>query len=117
MRTVHNWEKQYETWESQQKAGRYNPGYEITFRDKRGKHTVPIGAGSNDSVYVLREGEETYIVTINTRLDYVGLEIFDGDNSHGDMFCQGEQCNETVGYNWDTLTPITIAKRLSAYIY
>ena len=35
MRTVNNWSVQDETHDSQREAGRYNPGQELTYRDKR----------------------------------------------------------------------------------
>jgi len=105
---------QKESWKSQKAAGRYNPGLEITFRDATGKHTHPISAGSYDDIYVYREKKETFVLSKNDRLGYMGIEVFEGEYNNGDIFIQSpEQVAEIVG---KATAPHVIIKRLVEYL-
>jgi len=107
-----------ETWEEQQEAGRYNPGLVVLFRDRRGKHRVPISAGYSDDVEGFRSGDETYILSMNQGLNYVGLEVFRGSESMGDIFVDRDyDIDEILGPRGLNLTDHTIVKRLAGYIY
>ena len=53
------------------------PALKSLFRDRSGQHTHKLSAGSDDDLDVYREGPETYILTTNPRLGYVGLEVFE----------------------------------------
>jgi len=77
-----------ETREEQREAGRHNPSLVVYFRDRKGTHRVPINAGYYDDVEGFRSGDETFILTTNSSLEYVGLEVFRGDESLGDVFFQ-----------------------------
>ncbi len=115
MRKVTNYQVQKESFEDMNDAGRFNPSLEITFRDKTGVHTHKISAGHSDDIDVYRESGETYVLSRNFGLGYVGLEIFTGTDSTGDMFLQGDQVNEVLGR--DDLAPFTIIRRMRQYIY
>ena len=78
MRRIYCYAIHKETYEDQIAAGRWNPCLEIVFRDWRGNHTHKIGAGRSDVIHVYREGNETFVLSVNDPLGYVGLEVFDG---------------------------------------
>jgi hypothetical protein len=95
-------------------AGRFNPSLEIVFEDSSGIRRNKLSAGYSDDIHIYREGSLLCILSINKRNDYVGLEVFDGDQPFGDIFLQGEQVVEALGrYN---LSPFTIIRRLMAFI-
>lgn len=109
---------QKETYEEQSDAGRYNPGLVLLFRDKAGKHRMHISAGGRDIIDVYRHGEETYVLTKNRGLGYVGLEIFRGDEGAGDIFLQSEdEIHDILGHRGLDLADHNIIRRLSEYIY
>lgn len=95
-------------------AGRYHPALEITFCDRSGKHTHTLSAGTDDVIHVYREANLTCVLSVNNRLGYVGLEVFDGDEKAGDIFLQEGQVAEILGR--DDLAPFTIIRRLLEYI-
>jgi len=106
-----------ETYEEQREAGRYNPGLVVLFRDRTGNHRVHIGAGYSDDVEVYREGEETFILSKNWRLGYVGLEIYRGSRHIGEMFLQNSQdIDEILGPQGLDLADYNIIKRMAQYI-
>ena len=110
MRRVYRHTIGKESLEDQIAAGRYHPCLEITFCDRRGKHTHKISAGYSDVLHVYREGRETFVLSVNDPLGYVGLEVFDGDDKAGEAFLQGEQVTEVLGR--DDLAPFTIIRRM-----
>jgi len=114
VRTVKKYTVSKESVEDMCKAKRFNPCLEITFRDKSGIHQHKIGAGYDDDIYVYRERRQTFILTQNPRLGYVGLEVFEGDVKIGECFLQSHQVIEVLGR--DDLAPITIVRRLSCYL-
>ena len=114
MRAVKKYTISKESLEEMRKSKRFNPCLEITFRDKKGVHRHKLGAGYDDHIYVYREQRETFILTQNHRLGYVGLEVFAGDDKTGDIFLEAHQVIEVLGK--DDLAPFTIAIRLSDYV-
>jgi hypothetical protein len=114
MRRIHNYSIGKESIGDMIQAKRYNPSLEITFRDRSGQHTHKLSAGYDDDVNVYREGPETYVLTTNPRLGYVGLEIFEGAEKQGEIFLQEEQVNEVLGR--DDLAPFNAIKRLREHI-
>ena len=97
-----------------QKAQRYNPALQIRFRDKSGSHTHTLGAGYDDDLHAYREGCETYVLSLNTRLGYVGLQVFDGADVQGEIFLQSGQAEEIIGHL--DYAPYTIIRRLREYV-
>ncbi|MFH1983196.1 MAG: hypothetical protein ABIL58_15240 [Pseudomonadota bacterium] len=95
-------------------AGRFNPSLELTFRDSRGLHTHKIAAGYHDGLHIYHEHGLTYVLTVNFYLEYVGLEVFDGDDAVGDVFLQGDQVKEVLPR--EDLAPFTMIRRLMPYI-
>lgn len=115
MRRIHNYTVSKESFEDMIKANRFNPSLEILFRDKAGKHVHKISAGYDDVIHVYRENADTFILSLNPGLGYVGLEVLDGSEKTGRIFLQGDQVKEILGR--DGLVPFTIIKRLKDYIY
>ncbi len=115
MKRVKNFTIAKESFEDMCEARRFNPCLEITFRDRRGRHTHKTSAGSDDEIHVYREHGETFILTQNPRLGYVWLEVFNGAESVGETFLQGDNVIETLGK--DNLAPFTIIRRLKDYVY
>lgn len=113
-----------ETYEEQRISGRYNPATILVYRGKR----CSLACGDSDDVEAFIDGKgkeaRIYVVSLNTRLDYVGLQVFDptdiDDNKHcaeiGSVFCQGqEHYEECLGKRGLDLHPRTIAKYLEQY--
>ena len=114
MKKVKNYTIEKESIQDMCDAGRFNPSSEITYRDKTGIQTHKIDAGCLDDIHVCREGMETFVLTTNQSLPYVGLEVFTKDGQAGDLFFQGDQVLE-AGINLD-LMPYNIIKELLQYI-
>ena len=115
MRRVTNYTITKESVEDMLKAKRFNPCLEISFRDKSGRHRHKLGAGYSDDIHVYRELGETFILTHNSRLGYVGVEVFNGADLVGDIFLEGHQVTEILGR--EDLAPFTMIRRLSGYLY
>ena len=114
MRKITNYIITKESTEDMIKAGRFNPSLQITFRDKLGVHTHKLSAGYEDDIHVYREHGDTLVLTQNCRLGYVGLEVFNGNDSVGDIFLQGDDVTEILGR--DNLAPFTIIRRFKDYV-
>lgn len=114
MRRVHNYRIRKESFEDMCKAKRYNPCLEITFRDKTGIHAHKLDAGYSDNLDIYREGRVTYVLSRNSGLGYIGLQVFEGAEIAGDMFLESEQVEGILGR--DDLAPFTIIRRLVDHI-
>ncbi len=95
-------------------AQRYNPALVITFRDRSGSHTHTLSAGHSDDLHVYREDTETYVLSLNHSLGYVGLQVFTGADETGDIFLQDGQVEEILGSL--EYAPYTIIRRLREYV-
>ena len=114
MRKIHNYRISKEDFWEMLHAKRHNPCLVITFKDKSGKHKHKLSAGYQDDIDVYREGKETFVLSRNHRLDYVGLEVFEGAEKQGSIFLQGDQVKETLGTG--KLSPFNAVKRLVEHI-
>ena len=114
MRKIKKYAVTKESFEDMRKAQRFNPGLTITFRDKKGIHRHNLGAGYSDEIHVYREQQQTFVLTQNRRLGYVGLEIFEDDEKIGDIFFAAHELAEVLGR--DDLAPFTIIRRLRDYV-
>jgi hypothetical protein len=115
MRKVRRYTISKESFEDMCKAKKFNPGLQITFRDKNGIHHHILSAGYSDDICVYRENQQTFILTQNPRLGYVGLEVFEGDDKSEDIFLEAHQVIEVLGR--DDLAPLTVIRRLCDYLY
>ena len=114
MRKIKNYRINKESIEDMSQANRFNPCLQITFRDRSGQHTHKLSAGYDDDLDVYREGPETYILTTNSRLGYIGLEVFEGADKTGEIFVEEHQVIETLGRQ--DLAPFNTIKRLREHI-
>ncbi len=114
MRKVKKYTISKESFEDMCRAKRFNPCLEITFQDRTGIHTHTLNAGYEDDLYVYREDCETYVLSLNSRLGYVGLQVFDGSDEAGEIFLQDGQVEEALGHL--DYAPYTIIRRLREYV-
>ena len=115
MRRIRNYSISKESTEDMIQAKRFNPCLQITFRDRSGQHTHKLSAGYDDGLDVYREGPETYILTTNPRLRYIGMEVFEGADKTGEIFVEEHQVIETLGR--EDLAPFNTIKRLREHIH
>ena len=115
MRRVVRYTISKESYDDMVKSGSYNPCLEITLRDKHGKHIHKLQAGYEDEIHVFKEGEEIFVLSLNNRLMYVGLEIFKRDMKTGSIFLQEYTVKDVLGRM--DLAPFTIIRRLVNYFY
>ena len=86
-----------ECLKDQLKARRHYPSLEITFRDKGGLHKHKISSGRADEIHVFRENGVTMVLSRNPRLEYAGLEAFEGDEKINDVFLTGSELLAALG--------------------
>ena len=114
MKRVKNYTICKESVEKMLMARRFNPCLEITFTDKNGRHAHRISAGYEDEIHVYRENGYTFVLCKNSRIGYIGLEVFSGRDQFGNFFLQPYQIAYVLGkYN---LAPFTIIRRLKEYV-
>ena len=124
--------REEESEESQRAAGRLHPASVLALTADRRRLRFVIRAGNSDDVHVFREEHFLYVVSINSRLGYFGVERFyleDAQYVHNDPATEdsvaayeergrkaywepaasGERffqnASEEVGEDWDTKTP------------
>lgn len=66
-----------ETEESASERKMYNRGWKLRHRTRKGTFEVFISSGSDDSVSVFREGQYLVVLSVNTRMGYCGIEVWD----------------------------------------
>ncbi len=113
MRKIHNYRISKEDFWEMLHAKRHFPCLVITFKDKSGSHTHKLSAGYQDDIDVYREGSETFVLSRNSMLDYVGLEIFEKREKQGEIFLQGHQKEV---FKRENLTPFNTINRLKNLI-
>lgn len=107
-----------ESWESQRDAQRYHPAHDFVFQYWNKEYRVTLPCGEGDWFRMYRIGTDLFCVSMNRRLDYVGITRWTWDHGQfeesGNIFCQGqEQYEEYLGKNGlDDLSNRTIARRL-----
>ena len=114
MTKVKNYSITKESTDEMVAAGRFNPSLEIIFRDRNGTHRHKLSAGYRDDIHVYREAGQTSVLSVNERLGYIGLEVFEGSQPAGDIFLQEGQVVEILGRT--DLAPFTIIRRLMEFI-
>jgi hypothetical protein len=103
-----------ECLKDQLKARRHHPSLEITFRDKKGWHKHKILSGRADAIHVFRENGVTMVLSHNPRLEYAGLEAFEGDQKINDVFLTGSEMLAAFGE--DELEPVRMIHVLKEWI-
>ena len=88
-----------ECLKDQLKARGHYPSLEIIFKDKRGLHRHKISSGRADEIHVFQENGATMVLFCNPRLDYAGLEAFEGAEKINDVFLSGSDLLAALGEN------------------
>jgi len=81
--------------------------------------TIPIAAGRSDQVHVFKESTVLYVLSTNSKLGYLGLEIFDASSGeeYDNIFLQFQwEFEEYLGAKWSELTPLTIIKKFIRFL-
>jgi hypothetical protein len=79
-----------------------------------GEYTHKLSAGYCDDIDVYQDGSETYILSSNRSIGYIGLEVFEGPDKTSEMFVGSEQVEAVLGR--DDLAPFNAIKRLREYV-
>lgn len=81
--------------------------------------TIPIAAGRTDQVHVYKESTALYVLSVNHRYDYIGMEVFDSvsGEEYNSIFLQFPwECEEYLGNRWKELSPKTIIRRFMQFL-
>lgn len=82
-------------------------------------NTYYLHAGLSDKVYVFARSICIYVLTINSSLEYIGLDAYmpKEPNPINTLFLHSEnQIIECLGRRWEQLLPKTIAERLVEFL-
>jgi hypothetical protein len=77
--------------------------------------TIPIEAGRSDQVHVFKDSTVLYVLSVNHRYDYIGMEVFDavsGEEYNSIFFQFPWECEEYLGEKWKELSPVSIVTKL-----
>lgn len=131
MRSFSKYKLCTESYERMQKRGRVNQASVLIFKHRRKTFVAELRCGNNDTVDFWKEGDQLIVVSINTRMDYCGLDVYElsepalpddcsrsnrflAQRTTDEIFLQGtEQVEGVLGKNaLDRLTTLTVARRL-----
>ncbi len=116
MRKIKNYVIRKESVTDMLDAGRFNPSLEIQYKDRYGKYTKKLSSGYSDDISVYRQEDDTYVLSTNFRLGYVGLEVFNKDSEES-IFLEEYQANEVFGRDdWNEMMPQEIIRTLIEYL-
>lgn len=124
MKRIHPTSVGFEPWEEQRDAGRVNPALQVVI----GKNKYKLESGTSDYNYYWRDGKYLYVLSMNSRFPYVGLDQYDYHTKHQEkvilpnqsVFLQGGRIQEFFGdTRQDALnySPAYIMKVLMQAIY
>jgi len=80
---------------------------------------IPIAAGRSDQVHVFKEDTTIYVLSVNYRFEYAGIEVFDAltGEKQESIFVENEwKLKEYFGNNWRDATPMTRVKKLRDFL-
>jgi hypothetical protein len=78
-----------------------------------------LQGGTKDTIHVFLQGLGIYVLTINNRLGYIGLNSFmapEPDPINSMYLHNYEDITETLGKKWEQLSPIAITMKLINYL-
>jgi hypothetical protein len=98
------------THEEASKLHLFNPGLMMELCNL----ILPLNAGTTDHIHTFREGNYLYVLVVNYRHGYLGIDQIDTEDGGivTSIFLQGCELEELVGYRWQLLEPETMFKRL-----
>ena len=73
-----------------------------------------LSAGTKDNLHVLESGPVLYVLTLNTSLDYIGLDVYmpKEEDAIDSILLQGNAITECIGKDWRSLSLIQLVTRL-----
>ena len=100
-----------------EEAGRlnfFNPGLMMEL----GNLTLPLSAGTSDHIHTFSEGNHLYVLVVNYRLGYLGIDLIDMEDGGivSSIFLQGCELEELAGFRWQLMKPETLLKRVLDYL-
>ena len=99
------------TWNEAHEFGHFHQGLMM----EHNCVSYRLTAGTKDNLHVLESGPILYVLTLNTSLDYIGLDVYmpnEGD-AIDSIFLQGDAINECIGKDWRSLSLTQLVKRLA----
>jgi len=98
------------TFEEAKKCGYHHQGLRL----EHDCISYQLNAGTSDNIHIFKSGASLIVLTINTRLDYIGLDFYLGSEEEplDSIFLQGDAAREMIGSNWQSLSLINLAHRL-----
>ena len=85
-----------------------------------GTTAIPLGAGRGDNIQVFQESTVLYVLSSNSKVGYLGLEIFDSTSGeeYENIFLQYEwELEEYLGDKYKQLEPAAIIRKLISNIF
>ena len=85
-----------------------------------GTTAIPLGAGRSDRILVFKESTVLYVLSTNSKLGYLGLEIFNassGEEYEQILLRYEWELEEYLWDDWEQMEPVAIVKRLIDYLY
>jgi hypothetical protein len=85
-----------------------------------GTTAIPLGAGRSARIHVFKESTVLYVLSTNSKLGYMGLEIFDASSGeeYEQIFLQYEwELEEYLGKEWEQMKPVAIVRKLAANLF
>lgn len=103
-----------------------NTDGDIRLKVGRVARFLRTNAGGNDDVSVFSTEDRYYVLCVNRRLPYVGLDVYDRHDvaeagsafftePFADTFFQEGNVGAALGRRWESLSDRTMVKRLSEY--
>lgn len=106
----------HETWDEAYQAGRYIRALTLAYKLEDTAHRVTLSAGESDHLDTLTDGRAAYVITTNSGLGYVGIEVFADGLLTGDVFFDGNKVGESLGDDaWD-VSPTELLDRLLPFL-
>jgi hypothetical protein len=99
------------TWEEAQEFGHYHQGLML----EHNCISYRLSAGTADNIHCFKSGVTLYVLTINSRLDYVGLGTYVGSEQDpvDSIFLQGDWAiEECIGDNLRSLSLTSLYSRM-----
>jgi len=85
-----------------------------------GTTAIPLGAGRSDRIHVFKESTVLFVLSTNSNLGYLGLEVFDASSGeeYEQIFLQYElELEEYLGKEWEQMEPVAIVRKLVANLF
>ena len=79
-----------------------------------------LEGGTSDTIHVFQESVALYVLTINRRLGYIGLNAYmtpEPDPINSLFLSNLKEIREYLGARWESLGPEAVVKRLMDYLY